>query len=210
VKYVIFDTETGGLDPATDAIVSLGAVAWDSELGRLPAPEFYAVVNDVEGNFHPRALEVNGFTVDRIRADGRPAHEVWEDFVGFSKTVGGSSSAPVLLGGHNTGFDVGFLKRLARLSGAAEHYEAVFSHRTVCTMNTVRFLCLAGVLRPGLGGLTQCVDELGIERQEFHNALGDARMAADLLTKLVEIARPKAGSCCEYGAINDNPHVCKV
>jgi DNA polymerase-3 subunit epsilon len=183
VKYVIFDTETGGLDAATDALISLGAVVWDSERGRIPEPEFYATMSDRIGITYSAALKVNGFTREQINAFPAPA-EAWSGFVAFCQGQF-ARGAQVLLGGHNTGFDVSFLKRLARVSGNADRFEAIFSHRTVCTMNTVRFLALAGVLRPGLGGLGQCVEELGVPKQEAHNALGDARMAADLLTALV-------------------------
>jgi len=187
MKYVIFDTETGGLDPATDALISLGACVWDSEKGRLPEPEFHSLVNDHPGRLDPGALKVNGFTEAHIRESGLGPALVWQEFVRFCQGVFGRDQ--VLLGGHNTGFDVGYLKRLARITGNAARYEAIFSHRTVCTMNTVRYLCLAGRLRAGMGGLLQVVEELGIEKQAAHHALGDARMAADLLTRLVDLVK---------------------
>lgn len=186
MRYVIFDTETGGLDPATDAIVSIGAVVWDSALGRLPEPEFYAVVNDTTGRLSPEALRVNGFTAEAIKA-GQTPRDAWDGFVRFCQDQFGRER--VLLGGHNTGFDVGFLRRLAREANAGGRVDAIFSHRTICTMNTLRFLGLSGWTPPDLGSLVQAVEALRVEKQEAHNALGDARMAADLLTMLVNLVR---------------------
>lgn len=198
MRYVIFDTETGGFDPTTDAVISLGAVVWDSAAGRLPGVdnEFYRVVRDGEGRLDSGALRVNGFTPETIAAQAYDPTKVWAEFKAFCQK-GLRDLGPIKLGGHNTGFDVGFLRRLARISGNAARFDAVFSHRTVCTMNTVRFLSLAGVLRPGLGALGQCVGEFAIEKQEEHNALGDAKMAADLLTRLIELVRRPAPDAAE-------------
>lgn len=184
MRYIVFDTETGGLDPTTDALISIGAVVWDSKSGRLHDPdfEFYRTVYD-GGDLNPDALRVNGFTREQV-ADFSPPAEAWPAFVSFCQGQF-PRGQQVTLAGHNTGFDVGFLRRLARTSGNGARVDAIFSHRTLCTMNAVRFLSLAGVLRPGMGGLGQCAAEFKIERQTAHNALGDARMAADLLTALV-------------------------
>ena len=84
---------------------------------------------------------------------------------------------------------MGFLRRLFRITGNAARYEACIGHRTLCTMNAVRFLSLTGHLRPGLGGLVQCCEELKLPKQEAHNALGDAKMAADLLTELIRLGQ---------------------
>lgn len=187
MKYIVFDTETGGLDPTYSAIVSLGAVVWDSEKGRDldPASEFYTVVSDPEGDLDPDAMRVNGFTAERLAVEGVNVTGAFNGFRSFCQRIFGNKQA--MLAGHNTGFDVGFLRRLARVSGNGARYEAIFSHRTLCTMNAVRFLSLTGHLRPGLGALPQVVEHLGLPKQEAHNALGDARMAADLLTALVWI-----------------------
>lgn len=200
MRYVIFDTETGGFDPATDALISLGAVVWRSPGGRVPitenlagefCPEFYSVVKDRDGRLDPGALRVNGFTRERIEAEGRDAGEVFTSFVNFCRHAGAVDEyGRIRLGGHNRGFDLGFLRRLARLAGSGARYDATFSHRGVCTMEVASFLLLAlpGKI-PGSGKLLDLVTRLGIEPQEAHNALGDARMAADLLTKLVGLVK---------------------
>jgi DNA polymerase III epsilon subunit-like protein len=194
MKYVIFDTETGGLDDSTSALCSLGAVVWDSEKGgRLTTKgsEFYTLVYDPKGELTPSAMRVNGLDPEVLKAEGKPMAETWAAFVKFCQGIFGKTQ--VLLGGHNTGFDVGYLKRLARETGNAARYEAIFSHRTVCTMNIARFLSLTGHLGPGMGGLGQIAEFLELPKQKLHNALGDARLAADLLTKFVELADVREG-----------------
>lgn len=209
MKYVVFDTETGGLDPTFSAIISLGAVVWDSETGRQTDMEFYTVVND-EGDLDPDALRVNGFTRERITAEGVTPQAAFVAFALWcARTFPGKQTQ---LAGHNVGFDVGFLRRLARISGNGARYEALFSHRTLCTLNAVRLFSLTGHLRPGLGGLLQCCRELKIPNQEAHNALGDAKSAADLLTALIRLAKlpdiiTDYGRCSTCGMVAHD-HIC--
>ena len=86
-KILVVDTETGGLDPNTDSILSIGMVIMDSETGEL-GPEYYTLINEPNLSANPKALEVNGLTVEKIKAEGLPPSVVVRDIGTFLRQHG--------------------------------------------------------------------------------------------------------------------------
>jgi len=184
-RFLVVDTETGGLDPAAHSLLTLAAVVWaDGAVGDSLA----LAIREPNIVAEPRSLEINRVDVEKLKADGLAPAEAVKRLDGFIAAHFGSGEKPVLAG-HNIGFDVGFLKRLYRL--AQRDYETAFSHRTVDTAGILRFLSLVGRLDLASGSSTEAFDHFGIAPPEplRHTALGDALATAALLTKLVEVAR---------------------
>jgi DNA polymerase III epsilon subunit family exonuclease len=98
--------------------------------------------------------------------------------------------------GHNVDFDLGFLRAEFAMAGLA--LPAV---PLVCTLDLTRRLC------PGLDGyrLVDCCREFRIERGRGHAALHDTRAAAELLRRLLEVARARGLTTLE--AIGGRPGV---
>lgn len=184
--YLFLDTETGGLDPQRHSLLSLGLVAGDARgiaehLEILVRHDTYAVtagglrVNRIDlPSHHERSLDPPA----ALRAldaflDRRFAAEV-----------------PVILVGHNIGFDRAFLGTF--LEGQGRSLEPRFSHRSIDTHSVAAALQEAGRIPPevslGSSGLFAHFGILVPEGQR-HTALGDALATFALYWKLVEAAR---------------------
>lgn len=186
-KILVIDTETGGVDPLTHSLLSLAGVVWEDGVGiaeiALDVLEDPLVVTG-------RAMEINRIDLGAHAKSALPsptAARALRSFVEqhFSRELRDGGKVPIA--GHNVGFDIGFLKRLGRVSGV--ELEDIFSHRTLDTAGIVRFLALAQVLPLSDAGSSEAFDYFGISIPEGdrHTALGDARATARLLTCLVSL-----------------------
>ena len=223
-RLLIIDTETGGLDPRTNAILEVAGVVWErnpGQAGRILGKFRYAV-DDPDGTCEPRALEING--IDLATHNGLPPKLVValiEDFIRevyighesgihllLNPRVSGCPKVDrVILGGHNVGFDVGFLKRLydladkprgffgffkrlyrlvVRRDSHDSRYEKIFSHRLIDTCGVVRYLVLAGALPLEGAGSKEAFEYFGIYPEKAHTALADAEATAKLLDNLID------------------------
>jgi DNA polymerase III epsilon subunit-like protein len=85
-RHIYVDLETTGLEPSKGAVIlSIGAIG---EVGHNKADpglqEFYGVVCPTEQqwrNAAPEALKLNGFTLEQLKAEGRPFADVRDDFI---------------------------------------------------------------------------------------------------------------------------------
>lgn len=189
-KLLVVDTETGGIDPDRHSLLSLAAVVWAD--GRVEG-EIEILVGEADVTVTARALEINGIDlVDHARRSVPPA-EALAQLLGFVTKhfqVELAAGEQVVLVGHNVAFDVGFLRRLCRLAGAA--YPGQFSHRMLDTASVLRFLSLAGFVPAKAVASTEAFAHFGVRipAELRHTALGDARATADLLTRLVGLVLP--------------------
>lgn len=185
-RFVVLDTETGGFDPATDSILSLGGVVIAD--GVIQEQGFYLLVNEGE-HYHANegAIAVNGITLEQTQADGlSPAQVVrfLHNWLGKWGLTWG-----VVIIGANTNFDVGFIKRLYRLAGVP--YDKRFSHRTMDVQSIAGFLEQANLF--DLGGDSASLDNLcrrlkvEIDRTTVHNSMEDARATAHVYQKLLAL-----------------------
>lgn len=111
-KTICFlDLETTGLEPSEGHVIaSIGAVAVRN-VKKDPIKEFYVEVTPTPeqwGRANPRALEVNGFTYDRLVEQGKPLREAAHDFLEWLVDNGVVTGKAVVVG-HNPGFDLKFL-----------------------------------------------------------------------------------------------------
>ncbi len=189
-KLLVIDTETGGLDPSTHSILSVGAIVWED--GKLrDAIEIYVLEQKLQVD--SKAMEINRIDLPWLQQHGvSPVDAVKQllDFIGKNFKECRVSREKIAIVGHNVNFDVGFLKRLFNLAG--QDYEEVFSHRVLDTAGILRFLSLAGKISIPSAGSTAAFDyfHIDIKSSERHTALADARATGQLLTKLVELIRP--------------------
>ena len=179
------DTETGGLDPAVESILTLGMVVLQDE--EIVDGTLIKIVEPVI-NAHPRALAVNGINLDtHITTGVGPVAAVGQvkEFLTRNGFTGSVNPA-----GHNVPFDVGFVKRLYSIAGVK--YSRDFSYRALDTISLAAGLTLAGRL---YGQRELSLDALcrrfGIQIRTgvTHEALEDARATAKLLVKLLALIR---------------------
>lgn len=181
-KILIVDTETGGLDPLTSSILSVGAVIWNN--GVLE-DTYYSLIAEPEIVADPKALAVNGLSLDQIKAEGKTTTTVAMDLMNFCEKYGLPYRCS--LGGHNVRFDEGFLKRLFRLAGLPWK----FSHLLVDTQQAGILLQLAGKLPIKSTKLDDMTAFYKINVREGgksgkHNALEDASATGLLLTRVLK------------------------
>ena len=170
---VVLDTETTGLDPDRDCIVSLAAVR--VRRGVVKRGEtFDALVNP--GRPIPSgSSRYHGITDDMI-ANKPTIDVVLPAFLAFAEGA--------VLVGHQVWFDLRFLEREARRLGLLS---LTASHPVLDT------LPLSEVVHGPLPGheLDSAAGRLGVTVQGRHSALGDALATADVLVRLLPLLRKR-------------------
>lgn len=178
-RLLALDCETGGLNPETDALLSVGLVDWVEGL----ALRRLEILIDVEGlECSPQALAVNGIDLDAHHAFSVPRAEAAEQIAAFCAPM----QRPFVLG-HNVTFDLGFVRRLF----TPDAWRRVVSHRWVDTLTVLAYLGHRGDIPTGIGTLDQAVAYFGIvvPPRERHTALGDALATGALYAALLKVGR---------------------
>lgn len=185
-KLLVVDTETGGVDPLSHSLLSLGAVVWNG--GTLGA-QFEVLVAEEPLLVTDRALEINNIIPDQHAQVGLApvlAVQLFLSFLTehFNDELG--QNKKIVLCGHNVGFDVGFLKRLFIITGL--DYGAYFSHRCLDTSSVTRTLALASWLPASAESSDEAFRLFGVQPtiSARHTALGDALATAKLLSRIVD------------------------
>jgi DNA polymerase-3 subunit epsilon len=168
-QFVAIDTETTGLDPRRDAVVSLSVVPFR---GGRASPGYDALVNP--GRPIPAAAtRIHGITDDMVARAPR-LHEVLDEL----EAVCGSD----VIVGHGVAFDLALLDRARR----AERRPPL-PNTALCTMR------LAAALHPGWAAdvtLESLAARLEVPVIGRHTARGDALVAGGIILGLLpELAR---------------------
>lgn len=162
-EYVVFDTETTGLNARQDALIEIAAVRMRG--GQLL--DHFTSLIDPERGYSPKIAELTGITPDMLV--GQPHLEdvlpKFREFVGDAVLVA-----------HNAEFDSGFLQRSMERLGM-----------DVWTPPIVDTLALARILYPGeknyrLKTLTQKFD---VELVNHHRALADTEATAKVFSRML-------------------------
>lgn len=150
MRYLVLDLETTGLDPATDQIVEVGAIAVDAdlkELARFESPAYFApsLVAGVTP-FVREMHEKNGLWRATSSWSMTPLLPQVDFRLFLWLSSLGATPGSVVLAGHSIHFDQGFLK--AQLPETAK----LLSHRLMDFGAFARFLVDCGL------GLPKCPD----------------------------------------------------
>lgn len=177
LNFVVLDTETTGLDPAQDFILSFGAV----KISRMTIQVSTAV------EWYPVSPK-NGKATAAIHGlmESKTPIQI-PDFVPNMLSYLGDS----ILVGHHLGFDLEMLLKTCKPFGLEE-----FPNFSIDTMN------LAIRLEQGPNAdrrqfkseeysLDALCDRYGIQKDDRHTAAGDAFLTAQLLLKLLVVAKKK-------------------
>jgi len=181
---LVFDFETGGLDPwiAKAEPIELAAIMLNKdtleEVSRFE-PRLMCVQDAT--NLNEKALSVNGKTVDQIMAAESP----WTVFPQFVKwimdTTGGAGK--VMPVGHNVQFDIQFMKWAFLQYCAPIEYDMLFDYHNVCTF--VLANAWKGQITKELSyfNLVSLTKHYGIPHAA-HEAMGDVEATAEVLRRL--------------------------
>lgn len=172
LAYVVFDTETTGLDPERDEIVQLAALRVVN--GRIVDGEVFETLIDPQRPIPPGATAVHGITPQMVIG----APHIGEAGARFHRFAAGA-----VLVAHNAPFDMAFLRR----------HEADICQRFD---NPILDTVLASAVLFGQGeshSLDALASRFGIIIPEAarHTALGDAEATAQALVRMLPMLRAR-------------------
>ena len=195
VRFVALDSETTGLDPRRDSLITIGAVAVVA--GDVLLDDAFEVMMPVR--YNSASVAVHGITVDEARG-GVPEPEALEAFLAYL-------GAGVIVGHH-------ILHDITTLNVACgRHFGLELQNRFLDTMDLTLHLEREGVLprdtRIEGFSLDQLCQLFGVVPHDRHTAAGDAFITAQVFQRLLRLARKAArntlGALTEPFPIPDLP-----
>ncbi|MEQ1574461.1 MAG: 3'-5' exonuclease [Vicinamibacterales bacterium] len=174
VRFVVLDSETTGLNPATDRLITLGAVAVEG--GEIRLDDAFDALIAVDQN--TPAVTVHGITRDESRRGVREP-EALERFLAYL--------ADGVIVGHHIGHDIGMLD-----AGYERHWGFHLGNRSIDTMDLTLHLerdgAFAGHPRIRHFTLDALCELFGVVPHDRHTASGDAFMTAQVFLRLLRLA----------------------
>ena len=187
VRFVVLDSETTGLNPRVDRIVTIGAVAVRD--GEIVIGDSFSALLKVTQN--TPAVSVHGITRDQSR-HGIEEPQALEALLEYLRDG--------VIVGHHIGHDVATLD-----AAYTRHWGMPLYNRSLDTMDLTLHLERAGAFsgRPPIRRFT--LDALcalfGVIPHDRHTASGDAFITAQVFLRLVRLAsrsgRGTLGAVCE-------------
>jgi DNA polymerase III subunit epsilon len=174
VRFVVLDSETTGLDPRKDRLITIGAVAVIG--GEILLDDVFDVLLEV--SYNSSAVTVHGVTRQESLS-GVTEPEALERFLAYLKDG--------VIVGHHIGHDVATLN-----AGYQRHWGFSLANRSLDTMELALNLERDGAF-PGsdtfsdfsLDGLCSL---FGVIPHDRHTASGDAFMTAQVFLRLLRLA----------------------
>lgn len=174
VRFVVLDSETTGLNPATDRIITIGAVAVID--GDILLEDSFDALLRMERN--TEAVTVHGVTRDESRKgiDETEALERFLDYLGDGVIVG-----------HHIGHDIATFD-----AALSRHWSTTLLNRSLDTMDLTLHLERHGAFagRPPIRHFTldALCDMFGVIPHDRHTAGGDAFITAQVFLRLIRLA----------------------
>ena len=185
MKLLFVDTETGGLDPETSSLLSIGMVVWDD--GSVVAQKEILISHD-NIVISPNALKVNKINLLEHIERAINSRDALKEMLDFCHQYLGEP--PWIAAGHNIYFDVTFLRHFFKENH--EKWHTYFSHRSLDTSSILRFLSLSGVLQSEIVSSDEAFNYFDIQIENRHTALGDVIGTAKLFNRLIDLVKQKS------------------
>jgi len=175
VRFVALDSETTGLDPRRDRLITIGAVAVVG--GDILLDDAFEIMMPVR--YNTSSVTVHGITRDEAR-DGLPEPEALEALLGYLGTG-------VIVGHH-------ILHDITALNLACDrHFGIELRNRFLDTMDLTLHLERDGVLPENTRiegfSLDHLCQRFGVVPHDRHTAAGDAFITAQVFQRLLRLAR---------------------
>lgn len=168
LSFVVFDSETTGLDPEVDRVLQLGAVRVVN--GKLVPGEEFETLVDPGQPIPPQSTKVHGISDDMVA--GAP------EFTAACRAFHDFARDAVIIA-HNAPFDMAFLHRQGRATGL------VFEHPVLDTVH-LSAIVFGGSAEHTLDALCDRLN-VTIPPEARHTALGDAIATAQVFTAMLPI-----------------------
>ena len=181
-NYIIFDCETGGLQPVNNTITQIALLTLDTsslkELNRWET--FVKPYNDL--SIEKVALETTGLRMSDIN-EGMDVNSLVNSLIAYFKESspnGRPENRPVLVG-HNVQFDMGFLEYAFNQVG-----KSCFDYVSPTQLDTMAMSKMVELPSLKLGN---CCAEYGIELKNAHSAMPDVVATTELLRHYIKVLR---------------------
>ncbi len=178
IRYIIFDTETTGLDPLSgDRVIEIGCVEiLDREITNR---EYQQYINP-ECEISQETIDITHITNDIVK-DKPIFRDIAQNFLDFINDNKTSNAEKNVLVAHNASFDIKFLNHELKLAG----FEGLNNFELIDTLDIAR------AKFPGQKAtLDMLCDRFGISleerRKSGHGALLDAKILAEVFIKLTD------------------------
>ncbi len=197
-ELLFLDCETGGLDAQRDALLSIGLVHWsDGEIKN----QSEVLVQPEGRNVEPKALQVNRINMAVHRRTAISRREAGERMYRLVRAwfPWSNEKDRIILAGHNIGFDIAFTRSLFN-----DYWTKLVVPRSVDTSSLLILLEHAGRIPPETSySLDRAIRLFGLQIEDHlrHTALGDAKVTAELYTKLVGLIATEDVRATQLGLI---------
>ena len=194
VRFVALDSETTGLNPETDRLITIGAVAVQN--GDIVLEDSFEAMLRVERN--TAAVAVHGITREETRG-GLDEPEAVRRFLGYLRDG--------VIVGHHIGHDISTLNAACR-----RHWGFEIRNRSLDTMDLTLHLERSGAFadreRIREFTLDRLCDMFGVIPHDRHTAGGDAFITAQVFQRLLRLAsrhgRERLDLLCEPFHVPEN------
>lgn len=195
VRFVALDSETTGLNPETDRLITIGAVA--VQRGDIVLEDSFETMLRIERN--TSAVTVHGITREET-SGGLDEPEAVERFLRYLRDG--------VIVGHHIGHDISTLNAACR-----RHWGFEIWNRSLDTMDLTLHLERSGAFadreRIREFTLDSLCDLFGVIPHDRHTAGGDAFITAQVFQRLLRLAsrygRDRLGALCEPFEVSLNP-----
>jgi DNA polymerase III subunit epsilon len=153
-RFVVFDLETTGLDPARHEIIEIAAIKVNRDSD---THEAFQYLVKPRKRIPKNITRINGITQQMVDHDGQPLESVLREFAEFVEKL------PLV--SFNADFDMGFLERSTTQHGI------VIRNRVSCALKMARRAW------PGRDSYRLCdlARDGGLPLEDMHRALGDCK-----------------------------------
>jgi len=187
MRIMVFDSETGGLDPKVHSVFSVGALVGDLETGEIISQfeSLHKLPSIEDYKFTPKAIEIHGITPSQAFSEGETTEVIQSKFVDMWHDNGAQ-----IMGGHNIAFDVRMLA-YGIYGIEPQQFEANFTYRYVDSMPLIRLFAGNEAIKGG-ASLSQTVKALKIDmsylgKSKFHAAMYDSHCCFQVLHKFRKV-----------------------
>jgi oligoribonuclease (3'-5' exoribonuclease) len=185
--YLLWDTETGDLEPDTGDLLTAYFAIVDEDLRVVDELDLKLKPNDGRLPIaNAGALKVNGIDLRAHLAD--PETVTYAEgktklvtlIKKYLKKTGRYSN--IRPAGYNCPFDVKFTQAYLL---PAEEWNSMLHYKQIDVMQYVDFLKLCGIFPPSLGSLNTVIEHLQLPKRQFHTAKDDSLATLDVLKNIL-------------------------
>lgn len=192
MNLLVFDTETGGLDPKEHSLLTAYFCIVDKDWNILDELDLKVKPDDGVYNVQEAAMKINKIDLeehDKIAITYSEAKKLLKEFLQRNKIKGKRNHFMPM--GQNINFDIGFIK--ATILPEKDYKASGINYSFLDTKQLVDYLKWSGIfpdsMRTNLGAI---VDYLGLPKRNAHEAKDDVLMTIDVFKGLTDLFREKA------------------